>query len=119
MSRTKLLLSAVLLAAAAASATDKPIQVISLSTASAVVSNKVAGGQQYSLSCDGPIRLISCATSSCTATTTDPLISDFSLPVDVCLPLEDNYLSLIRTGGVTVTCTFSRVNPKTGACSTN
>ena len=90
-----------------------PIDTISLSSASAVTSVKLAAGAQYAVQCDGEIRYLACIDSTgCAATSTSAKITNFDLPVDICLQDSEQYLSLIRTGSSTVTCYIYRVLPK-------
>jgi hypothetical protein len=98
-------------------AEDTYAETITLSSSSAVQSTKKYGGRQIAVQCDGEVRHKLCVDSACTdesaATTTDARLTNFDLPVDVCVPTNKNYLSLIRTGSSTVTCYVYRVDPKT------
>jgi hypothetical protein len=100
-----------------AQAEDLYAETVTLSSSSAAQATLKYGGRQIALSCDGEVRYKMCNDSACAnggvATTTDARLTNFDLPVDLCMPANKNYLSLIRTGSSTVTCYVYRVDPKT------
>lgn len=102
--------------ASGALAADKYSETLTLNSGSAFVSANTYKGQ-IAISCDGEVRQTECAASSgCAATTTSAKLSNFDLPVDVCVGTEARYVSLIRTGSSTVTCYIYKVAPITNVC---
>lgn len=98
-------------------ADDRYVETITLSSASSVTSANTYA-VQAAISCDGEVRYTTCAASSgCAAAATNAKVTNFDLPVDICLPLTGGrYIALIRTGSSTVTCYVYRVIPQTRAC---
>jgi hypothetical protein len=98
-------------------ADDSNAETMTLSSASAVTSANKYSGRQIAIQCDGEVRYKMCVDSSCTAggaaDSTSARLTNFDLPVDLCVPVNKIYLSLIRTGSSTVTCYVYRVDPKT------
>lgn len=105
------------LVAGAAFADDRYVETITLSAGTSVTSANTYA-VQAAISCDGEVRYTTCAASSgCAATSTNAKITNFDLPVDLCLPpASPRYIALIRTGSSTVTCYVYRVVPVTRVC---
>jgi hypothetical protein len=111
----KLMTIGLLLAGTLALAADVFVETVSLSSGSAVAS---ANGytKQMAISCDGEVRYRVCPTSTCTATSDDAKLTNFDLPVDVCIDTVAAYVSLIRTGSSTVTCKLYKPSVITPPC---
>lgn len=113
----KLCLTYLVLISPALLAADFKEETVSLSSASAVSTASKYAGRQIAVQCDGEVRYKVCATSACTAEgvadSTSSRLTNFDLPVDICVPANAGWVSLIRTGATTVTCYVYSVDPKT------